>query len=156
MLNEKEKLEKGRGRELNSPQRHKMQKNWDKKRIFYLIITIIIAILIYYASTIESPSQPETNNFSIIYHFAVFFMFAFFLLLTIKKENLDFNAIFITLLISIAYSFLDEIHQFFTPNRFASLKDVLIDVIGIICGICLIKIIENFNKKKFQQIRKKF
>jgi len=132
-----------------------MQKNWDKKKVFYFIMTLIIAILIYYASTIESPSQPETSNFSIIYHFAIFFMFAFFLLLSIKKEKLDFNAAFITFLISGVYSFLDEIHQLFVPNRFASLKDVLIDVIGIICGIILIKLIENFNKKKSQSTRKK-
>lgn len=118
-------------------------------------MTVIIAIIIYYASTIRAPSQTETSNFSIIYHFAIFFMFAFFLLLSIKKEKLDLNAVFITLLISGAYSFLDEIHQLFVPNRFASLKDVLIDVIGIICGIILIKIIESFNEKKSQSIKKK-
>jgi VanZ family protein len=133
-----------------------MQRNLDKKRIFYITITLIIAILIYYASTIESPSQPETSNFSYIYHFAVFFMFAFFLLLSIKKEKLDFKTIFIALLISISYSFLDEIHQLFVLGRFASIKDVLIDGAGSICGVILIRLIENFNKKKLQQIRKKY
>ena len=36
------------------------------------------------------------------------------------------------------YASLDEFHQFFIPDRSASVVDVFIDAFGVICGICVV------------------
>ncbi len=110
-------------------------------------MTLLIAGIIFYASTIKTAEGAITGlNLATFYHFGIFFMFSFFLLLTVKSNKIDKKAILITLLISIIYAFSDEFHQFFIPGRFASLKDVLIDSTGSLCSILLIFNIERFNK----------
>ena len=47
-----------------------------------------------------------------------------------KKFNNHFWPIFLTLVFAIS----DEIHQHFVPGRFCSLKDILIDSVGILIG----------------------
>jgi VanZ family protein len=123
-----------------------MQKNFDKKRCFYLFMTLIVAAIIFCASMIKPTMETTKNNFSIIYHFGVFFMFTFFLFLTIKKEKADIKIMLIVFLISVVYAFSDEIHQFFVPGRFVSLKDILIDGAGNLCAIFLINRIDKFYK----------
>ena len=44
------------------------------------------------------------------------------------------KGIFLTLLITIIYSLLDEFHQIFVPGRYGSLLDILLNLIGITCG----------------------
>ena len=40
--------------------------------------------------------------------------------------------------IGVLYASLDEFHQFFIPDRSASVVDVFIDSFGVICGICVV------------------
>jgi VanZ family protein len=144
-MNEINFIEKGRGRELNSPQRH-MSKRFGKERWFYLVITLILAVTIFYASTIKTAAGVPTGlNLSAFYHFGAFFMFTFFLFLTIKKEKANFSIILLVFMLSIAYAISDEIHQLFVPGRLASIKDLLIDGAGNLCAILLVSGIE---KKK--------
>lgn len=50
------------------------------------------------------------------------------------------------------YAITDEIHQLFVVGRSGELRDVCIDSLGVLCGICLIFLItmlyEKHNKKK--------
>ena len=39
-----------------------------------------------------------------------------------------------SIILSIIYSFTDELHQLFIPGRAGQLQDILIDLIGIILG----------------------
>jgi uncharacterized membrane protein YhaH (DUF805 family) len=118
-----------------------------KERIFYGIITLIIAILIFLFSNISTTAGDITGlNLATIYHLGVFFMFTFFLSLTLINRRLDRKETMIILLISLAYALSDEFHQLFVIGRFCSLKDVLIDFMGSLCAILTIKVIETSKK----------
>ncbi|PUU87217.1 VanZ family protein [Halanaerobium sp.] len=69
-------------------------------------------------------------------HFFIFFVLALFLLNAFRVSGYEFEkAITYTLLISLAYAGLDEIHQIYVPGRTAELKDIFVDGLGIISGI---------------------
>jgi len=111
-----------------------------KNRYITVIFTILIAIEIFYFSSI-----PGTVNVSgginwmlTLYHFIVFFLFSFFLLISIKGDKkLKLNHLLIVLTLSIAYAILDEVHQVYTPFRDPSIRDILTDVIGIFSATTL-------------------
>jgi VanZ family protein len=125
-----------------------MIKRFSKERVFYITITLIIAIEIFLVSSISSfPILQKTGiDISIFYHFGVFFMFTFFLTLSLINKKLDNKAILIILIISLAYAMSDEFHQLFVVGRFADIKDTLIDFAGSISSVSVIKIIERLKK----------
>ena len=43
----------------------------------------------------------------------------------------------LSIVICFVYAIFDEIHQYFVPNRYCSLKDIMIDTSGAIVGILL-------------------
>jgi len=95
-------------------------------------ITLLIALSIFYISSLTFGSGGSgTNTFSILYHILAFFFFAFFLLISlVRGKNKQF--IFLAIIISIIYGFSDEIHQFFVPGRYTSLSDVFLDSVGVL------------------------
>jgi len=95
-------------------------------------ITIIIAIAIFYISTLTFPPSPSVFSVkSIIYHFFAFFFFAFFLSMALVKGK-KYNIIFIVILVAVLYGISDEIHQLFVPGRYCCLEDVLTNSAGIL------------------------
>ena len=122
----------------------------EKKRLIPLMITIVLAIEIFLFSNITTTAGAGKGlNLSTLYHFGIFFMFTFFLLITIKgKEKLNIKYLLITILFSIFYAITDEFHQLFVPGRVASLKDILIDNIGSLCSIILFFFIDKKTKTK--------
>ncbi len=100
---------------------------------------ILIAVEIFFFSSIDSISnQRGIIPLSVIYHFIVFFLFTFFLFITIKgNKKIKVRYIFIALIISILYAFLDEIHQTFIPGRNASINDILTDLTGSVISIAI-------------------
>jgi len=125
-----------------------MVNKFSKERVFYLIITLVIAIAIFLVSSISSFPAVETHGFdlSIVYHFGVFFMFTFFLTLTLTNKKMDIKTITIVLLISLSYAISDEFHQLFVQGRFADIKDAATDFLGSLCSVLLIKFIKKFRK----------
>ncbi|HEA46225.1 MAG TPA: VanZ family protein [Candidatus Pacearchaeota archaeon] len=119
----------------------------EKNRYVAIILTILIAIEIFYFSSIPGTTVPGgIPGVSMIYHFLVFFLFNFFLLISIKgQEKINSKHVLIALLISISYSVLDEVHQMFVPLRMPDILDVLTDTAGIVLSTILIFY---FNKKK--------
>lgn len=111
-------------------------------------MTLVVAVVIFLVSNIESfPTGPKTIiNLSTVYHFGVFFMFTFFLTLSLINKKLDKKTILIILLLSLAYGMSDEFHQLFVIGRFADVKDALTDFAGSICSVALIKVIEKFKR----------
>lgn len=108
-----------------------MLKKISKEREFYIAMTFLIAVVIFLFSDISTPIKNKTGlNLSTLYHLAVFFAFTFFLTLAIKSKNLNKKTIAIVFLISLAYAISDEFHQLFVIGRFASIKDITIDMIG--------------------------
>jgi uncharacterized membrane protein YoaK (UPF0700 family) len=109
--------------------------NWlEKHYIITLIITIIIAVFIFYISSqsFEKGSGPKFPLKSYVYHFSIFFLLAFFLAMSIKSKMKRSIFIFIAVLFAIAYGAFDEIHQLFVPNRCCDINDFLTDSAGVL------------------------
>lgn len=107
---------------------------FEKHKTISWIFTILIAIFIFYISSLkfeQAPIIPGWDVGTIVYHFSIFFLLALFLLPSLvrgKKKNL----IFIGIIIAIFYGIADEFHQLFVPGRFCSPVDFLIDSSGIL------------------------
>lgn len=103
---------------------------------FFLIITIIIAIFIFYISSLPSPPNPVKANLELIptlYHIIIFFLFSLFLALSSNKKSN--KTIILILAVSIIYGILDELHQFYVPGRSSSLSDIFLDSSGSVLGV---------------------
>jgi VanZ family protein len=114
----------------------------EKHRVASAILAILITIEIFYFSTLQGGTGTGGIPFvSTAYHFIVFFLFSFFLLMAIKGKNkLKTKQILIVLAISIAHAILDEVHQSFVPFRDAGIRDVITDSLGIFSAMIVAKI----------------
>ncbi len=124
----------------------------EKNRWLPVVLTILIAIEIFYFSTLQGGTGTGVENpwIARAYHFTVFFLFAFFLFASIKRnKKIKVSYIIITLIASILYAISDEIHQIFVPLRDASIGDILTDTLGICFAIIICLYID---KKTKQQI----
>jgi VanZ family protein len=119
----------------------------EKKRYAAIILTLLVAIEIFYFSSISVTAGQEGIGFiPIIYHLTVFFLFNFFLLIAIKgNKKIKISYVIIALGASIIYALSDEFHQIFVPFRNPSIQDILIDTIGIFLSTIFILY---FNKKR--------
>jgi VanZ family protein len=61
-----------------------------------------------------------------------------------KNNNIDRRTVAVVLLISLAYAISDEFHQLFVAGRFASVKDVIVDMVGSLFALLVVKILEKF------------
>lgn len=110
-----------------------MIKWFEKKRVFSVILVILIAVEIFLFSSI-SGTGPITPGLkvSVIYHFSVFFLLNFFLLVSLNgNKDIKIKYLIIAFTLSIIYSVLDEIHQLFVPFRYADFGDILTNNAGI-------------------------
>ena len=73
-----------------------------------------------------------------IEYMAVGFLSFGIAVLWIKKLWHSISLVLIQLVLSGAF---DELHQYFVPGRYASIKDVVIDTIGGMAGICIILLV---------------
>lgn len=128
----------------------------EKNTMISRILFILISIEIFYFSSLTSP--PGGQKFLLIpitYHFVVFFLFSFLLILSINgKDKLKKRYLLITLITSISYAFLDEFHQSFIPGRNAGLQDIITDSAGIIFGIFIYSITKLKKTNKPNSIKK--
>lgn len=124
-----------------------MPKKVNKAKIFYAIMTLLIAIVIFLFSNISTPIGIKTAfNIATLYHFGVFFMFTFFLSMTLINKKISNKTILLILLISLIYALSDEFHQIFVPGRVCSIKDLFVDFAGSLLSVLFIKILHKFNK----------
>lgn len=103
----------------------------EKNNFFSWLAVILLAIIIFYVSSLTLYGAPKTKILSILYHFSAFFWFAFFLSLALisgKKKNL----IILAVILAVIYAVSDEVHQLFVPNRNFSISDILTDSAGIL------------------------
>ena len=127
----------------------------EKNKIISLIIVILIAVEIFYFSSLpgkEIGIGKGGIGISSIYHFTVFFLFSFFLFVTIKgNKRIKIKHFLIVLIISLSYSILDEVHQLFVPFRDFSIKDILTNTLGIFSSIIIYSHINKKSKKDIIQ-----
>ncbi|MDP2628986.1 MAG: VanZ family protein [Nanoarchaeota archaeon] len=108
--------------------------NWfEKNKAASVIMIILISIEIFYISSLPGSVEVGGNEWiAITYHFTIFFLLTFFIFTSImKNEKIKLRKVLFVVLISLIYALLDEIHQIFVPLRDASIRDILIDSIGI-------------------------
>ena len=118
----------------------------EKNGWFSWTVTLLIAILIFYVSSLSfSGGSFGKSIYSILYHFGVFFVLGFFLILSLVKGRRTKMA-FVGLLIGILYGFSDEAHQLYVPGRFASLFDVFVDSVGILFAMMIYLMSLSFRK----------
>ena len=114
-----------------------MIKFFEKHNKLSLVITFIIAIMIFYISSLSFFKPAGKVAFDIkpiLYHMLAFFFFSYFLLISLiqgKNKNLSVM-IMIAIIISLFYGVSDEIHQLFVPGRTCSFFDFLLDSSGIL------------------------
>lgn len=116
-------------------------RNYQKFCVFMAFLT---GIFIFYVSSLEfPPSIPGISYTSVLYHFSVFFILTSFLFLTCKFENKFF---ILVLLISLLYAGLDELHQYFVPNRVADFFDLAVDFSGSAVSLIFLGILRRIKK----------
>ena len=126
-----------------------MIKFLERNREFAIIFLVLIALGIFFVSTIPG-NNIDAGGFDLsrAYHFIVFFLLNFFLLATLTGKNkIKTKHIFLSIIISIIYAVLDEIHQMFVPFRSPDIGDILIDSIGIFVSV----IVYFYSKKSEKQ-----
>ncbi|MFA4960397.1 MAG: VanZ family protein [Candidatus Pacearchaeota archaeon] len=99
------------------------------------VVTIAVAIFIFYMSSLPAEKTenlgPTFPFKSVIYHFAIFFILGFFLLIfLVRGKKMEY--VFLGIFISLLYAIFDEVHQFFVPGRCCSFGDILTDFAGIL------------------------
>ncbi len=103
------------------------------KYLKYLPPILWMALIFYLSSKTDLPSV--TNYFwEFIYkksgHLFVYFILTLIWIWTLTRDRLK-NSI----LLSFAYAYIDEIHQLFVPGRTGLLRDVYIDLLGILLAV---------------------
>ena len=113
------------------------------------MVTIILAVVIFYLSSLsfKAGSPGGSSIYSILYHILIFFLFALFLQISLVKG--EYRAlILISLLIALFYSATDEIHQLFIPGREGSIKDVMLNSVGITFAFMIYSISLAYRSKR--------
>ena len=122
---------------------------FEKNYKISLFIAVLIAIAMFYVSSLSFGSSGEksgTNLIAILYHLFAYFFLALFLNFSLVKGR-ETKFIFIVILISIFYGITDEIHQYFVPGRYASLSDIVINFIGIMLASLFYLVSIEYRKK---------
>ncbi|MGV9200596.1 MAG: VanZ family protein, partial [Promethearchaeia archaeon] len=109
---------------------------WDKKDVLKMLPAILFAALIFYLSSLPSPvptEAAEAIDFDIntILHIAEYAVLSFLLAFGLISKTENYNII----IIGVIYAFTDEIHQYFVPNRYFDIFDVIADCIGVLVGL---------------------
>lgn len=110
---------------------------WQLRDYIKLIPAIMFASLIFYLSSLPSPVPPEAAeavkvfDINTLLHIAEYAVLTFLIAFGLFSKTKNYYIIFI----GIGYAFSDELHQYFVPNRYFDILDVMADGIGVIIGL---------------------
>lgn len=117
------------------------------KRLLIYTPLVIHWISIFVLTSLPSNSMPHFALYDKAKHFIAYFVLSLLLSLTLrvqsKFEKLKIGFAKFAFIITISYSTFDELHQIFIPGRDAEILDWLANLLGIILGIYLIKVISH-------------
>lgn len=129
----------------------RLEKN--KKWLVYFPL-IVYWLILFTATTLPTRDLPATGVSDKIEHFSAYLILAILLNLTLmfqnKYPNLKKKAWLFTLMFSLVYGGLDEIHQYFIPGRDCDILDWLSDTAGVLIGLGIVRIFINYFKYKPQ------
>lgn len=109
-----------------------MMSFFERNSFLSFLIAIIIAILIFYISSLTLHGSGGGGYLSYIYHFTAFAYLSLFLSISLTKGSFSIKMTLFVILLSIFYGTFDEVHQYFVPGRNSSIKDILINSIGVL------------------------
>ncbi len=116
----------------------------NKLRLVYLPL-IIYWIVLFVATSIPGEELPSLDISDKMIHVAAYFILAvllnFTLLLQNKYPYAKLRAYYLTIIIGVVYGALDELHQMFIPGRFAEFLDWIANVVGVLLGVFVVKMI---------------
>ena len=69
-------------------------------------------------------------------------------LYAILRRYIEYGTVFKTIGLGMAIAILDEFIQIFSPGRSSQFSDVVIDTIGVVIGIFLVKLVYSIGQKK--------
>ena len=81
-------------------------------------------------------------------HYSLYFILGILSFLVIVDYKNNKKLILYSMFICFLYACTDEFHQLFVIGRSASIKDVMIDTFGSLCGISIFYIFNKKNSKK--------
>ena len=142
-----------------------------KRIILYIILTIVCMITIFYFSSRNTIESNGTSKWLIKYfvtiyekvtksnvneeliinklnypvrklaHFSIYFLLGIFIygIFSCAKIN---HKLLLSMIICVIYASLDETHQLFVYGRTGQVLDVLIDSVGSLISILIIKVIK--------------
>lgn len=106
-------------------------------------LEVLLALVFPRVLELVSPQQLETLNFVIrkLAHFTEYAILTWlgFYAWSIGVRQPPNRALVFTLLCSTTYAIADELHQLFVPGRITLFSDVLIDILGALATVWLIK-----------------
>lgn len=110
--------------------------NWHKLWKYWIPVIAYMA-LIFYLSSRPMPEEilPEIWNVDKVAHFIEYGVLGFLWSRALKSKQEMPKAALIAFVITFLYAVSDEIHQYFVPNRNASVYDVIADGLGGWLGI---------------------
>lgn len=103
----------------------------------YMLGGILLSVF-FYANLGKSTIKANTNEIRI----------------TIRKYHIFSKCIFYAMIIGILYACTDEFHQKFVPGRTYSIKDVIIDSLGIITGLLIFILLKYLITKRKDKMLK--
>jgi len=113
------------------------------RKSFVYASLVIYWIILLSATSIPADSVPATGVSDKIEHFLAYFILTILLAGTLcfqnKFTNLKKHYLSGTLVISIVYGAIDELHQLLVPGRSCELLDWLSDVGGVMLGIIFVR-----------------
>lgn len=126
---------------------------WKLINVVKLTPAIVIAVIIVYFSSLPNPITPEQKesleeilvlDVNSVLHICEYASFAFFVafgLLTKMKGRYIF-------ILTSLFALSDEIHQYFVPNRFFDVLDIMTDIFGVLLGLFAYSILKQLFTKK--------
>lgn len=103
------------------------------------VLPIVWMALIFSFSSVQSPRFADEALLDLVVkkvgHFVLYAVLAASMAAAIATTRWAGRAALIALLASAAFAVSDEFHQLFTPTRWPSWADVLIDVAGALAGV---------------------
>ena len=127
---------------------------WNYYDYLRIIPAIIFAGIIFYFSSLSNPypvggppGPPRVLklevNINDILHICEYALLSFLIAFGFSGKVRSVYLILITII----YAILDEVHQYFVPNRYFSFYDILLDSIGVILGFLFYIILTNLKKR---------
>ncbi len=115
-------------------------------KLSHYLPPLILMALIFVMSSIPMDGKSERLKFMTdlaptvqnILHIPVFDLLAYLWLRSLAKHGFSrIQKLISTMIITVGYGILDEVHQLFVPGRYASLSDVVMNILGITIGIII-------------------